>query len=264
MKDIAGKKYWENEWLGKKIPYMINPDDSRKGAIMDRANNRFLHLYLDEYISTHSNIKFLEIGCGNSSYLPYIAKEFKISVYGLDYTKSGCESARRVAEFYEEEVEIRQGDMFAPPEDMLGAFDVIVSNGVIEHYDDTEQCCRAIKRFLKPGGICITSIPNTSKKSRVFKLQRIVNKKIYDIHYSIDREKLQKAHENVGLKTKYCDYTFTSNYGVVAFPVKRNFFMEQFRKLICRWSKLLMLITKENLKGNEKSSPYIYYIGINE
>jgi len=52
------------------------------------------------------------------------------------------------------------GELFGPPPWMQEMFDIVMSWGVIEHFEDTAGCLQACSRFLKPGGTMITVIPN--------------------------------------------------------------------------------------------------------
>jgi 2-polyprenyl-3-methyl-5-hydroxy-6-metoxy-1,4-benzoquinol methylase len=38
-------------------------------------------------------------------------------------------------------------DFFAPPGDLIGTFDVVISFGVAEHFQDTAECLRALRVF---------------------------------------------------------------------------------------------------------------------
>jgi 2-polyprenyl-3-methyl-5-hydroxy-6-metoxy-1,4-benzoquinol methylase len=43
---------------------------------------------------------------------------------------------------------------------MVSAFDVVISFGLVEHFEDTDACLKAINKFLAPKGLLITFIPN--------------------------------------------------------------------------------------------------------
>ena len=45
-----------------------------------------------------SDQKLLEIGCGGSAWLPYLAKESGFEVYGIDYSELACQQAAQVLE----------------------------------------------------------------------------------------------------------------------------------------------------------------------
>lgn len=258
--DKAGKEYWNTMWKRSDIPIQMTPYSKCK--VIDCAINKFMHMYLDDYVSAYNQINLLEVGCGNSAFLPYFAKEFKLNVWGLDYSEDGCATAKRNLLYYGQKGNIIQGDMFSPPENLLGKFDIVYSAGVIEHFGDTVSCCKALSRFLKRGGICITEIPNTCSESKIMKLQKMIDKDTYDIHYSLDSEMIKAAHETIGFETRYCDYTLASNYGVIKYPADIGIFMKGMKFLLSRWSLLIMHLKRDKIKGNYKTAPYIYYVGV--
>ena len=85
---------------------------------------------------------------------------FDCSVTGLDYSEIGCEEARLILENNNVEGEIVCCDFFSPPESMLNRYDVVISFGVLEHFENTSDCTKAFSRFLRPGGLLLTVIPN--------------------------------------------------------------------------------------------------------
>lgn len=200
----------------------------------------------------------LEAGCANSSLLPYLNKELGFEVYGLDYSHAGCEGAKKVLEYYGADGTIILGDIFEPPSDMYGRFDVVISMGVIEHFSDTEKVCRALSSFLKPGGMIVTEVPNFSKGSACGCLQKMTNREVYNKHVPLSREDVLAAHECSGFQTVYCDYTMEMNFGAVHYKKSQDW----LRKLLTRLSKLVMLIKKDNLRGTKVLSPYVYYVGV--
>jgi hypothetical protein len=74
---------------------------------------------------------------------------------------------------------------------------VVVSLGVVEHFEDTELCMKALSRFLKPGGIIITMIPNLAGMLGV--IFKLINRAIYDIHKIILKENLDNIHKSISL-----------------------------------------------------------------
>jgi SAM-dependent methyltransferase len=104
-------------------------------------------------------------------------------------------------------------DFMHPPRHLLGACDFGVSFGVVEHFDDTAECLAAFRRFLKPGGILITTIPNLA--GLVGTLQKHLDRKIYDIHVPLDDLGLADAHRRAGMQVMDCQYVVCSNFGVL-------------------------------------------------
>jgi 2-polyprenyl-3-methyl-5-hydroxy-6-metoxy-1,4-benzoquinol methylase len=209
--DKAGKKYWDDVWAEDRLPVEVNP--YLKGVI-NYPNRRFHKYFLEAFkeIKT-SDMKLLEIGCAQSAWLPYFAKEFGFKVNGIDYSEIGCKKARKILLRSGVEGKIVCADFFSPPNDMYGVYDVVVSIGVVEHFDDTKLCIKALSKFLKPNGIMITVIPNMV--GIIGLVQKILNRKIFDMHKIIDSETLQKTHEICGFEVLDCNYILFSNFYII-------------------------------------------------
>lgn len=207
--DKAGSEYWNNAWKGSAVPRPIDPADP---GLYNWVNRRFHREFRRLFSESPKSLRLLELGCAQSRWLPYFAKEFGFSVAGLDYSPIGCEMARAVLARSRVAGEIVCADFFSPPDAMRGAFDIVVSFGVAEHFDDTAACIGAFAAFLKPGGVMFTNIPNMC--GLIGFLQRVLNRPVYDIHQILDREALRRAHESAGLNVESCEYFIFNNFGV--------------------------------------------------
>lgn len=254
--DKAGKDYWDKCWEASDISGIIDPRKNNIGGVIDRAIDKFLRKFLRGGYGK----SLLEVGCGNSAFLPYLKKEFGYDIYGLDYSEIGCSKAKKVMEYYGVEGKIILGDMFYPPKDLINKFDVVFSMGVIEHFRDTKKACMALNNLTAYGGVVITEVPNFARGSLCGKIQKLVNRDVYDKHVPLSREIMQRAHEKAGFRTLYCDYTIGMNFGVVNFKDKQK----NLSKFLIRLGKLFMYMRKNNIKGNRSLAPYIFYVGIND
>ena len=112
-------------------------------------------------------IHVLEIGCGTGETLGYIKKMYPNShVCGIEYVASVAEKAKP-------ELSVICGDvenMEIPFEEE--SFDYIVCGDVIEHLRDPEVTIEKLKRFLKPNGCIIASIPNLMQAEVIYDLLR--------------------------------------------------------------------------------------------
>ncbi|MFC1826122.1 class I SAM-dependent methyltransferase, partial [Thermodesulfobacteriota bacterium] len=205
------KEYWDNIWESIPIQQAVNP---RSRRLKDYVNLRF-HEYFSRIFSSMDikGKRLLEIGCARSQWLPYFAKEFGFEVYGIDYSEIGCEQAKQILLNSGAKGEVIIADFFSPPEKLLESFDVVVSFGVIEHFANTRSCIKAFYNFLKPEGIMINSIPNLTRLNGItFKM---LNRPLYDMHYVLDKERMQMLHEAAGLEILECNYFVFSNFSVL-------------------------------------------------
>lgn len=209
--DIAGKKHWDDIWeTDNAIPPAINPNDDH----YNNTVNRRLHQYFKEHITQAERLPetLLEIGAARSQWLPYFAKEFELAVTGLDYSEIGCQQAQAILENEKVPGTIVCADLFDPPREMLGTFDVVLSIGVLEHFGDSVACLQAMAQFLAPGGIIITQIPNMS--GLIGAWQKFINPPIFEIHMLITAQQVVDIHEQAGLDVKHAGYFMFAHAGV--------------------------------------------------
>jgi hypothetical protein len=107
------------------------------------------------------------------------------------------------------------GDFFAPPEALVGAFDAVVSLGVVEHFVPTSHCVRAISRLAKPGGLMVTVIPNLA--GTIGELQRLLDREVYDKHVPLSAAALASAHEEAGLRVVRGGYLLFASFNAMNF-----------------------------------------------
>lgn len=254
--DKAGKSYWDSVWKGGSVPGPVNPSDTHLTNYVNLCFHQLFVYYLScEAGETRS---LLEVGCARSTWLPYFAKEFGFRVSGIDYSELGCEQAQTISERAGVKADVVCSDFFAPPADMLGAFDVVVSFGVVEHFADTAACVDAFRGFLRPGGIMVTIIPNLV--GLIGWIQKRFGRLVYDMHVPLTPGELYMAHENAGFRVVTCRYFMSANWYVLVLPE----WGKGLRYAIARClqvcsSRLAWLLERRGIavRPNRATSPYI-------
>ena len=207
--DRAGSSFWNSLWMSKRKSNAV-------GSGRLKGWERQYTAFFDEafrLIGEPRGRTLLEVGCGDSAWLPYFARHWGLRVSGLDYSPVGCEHARKLAQSAGVEADIVCADLFTPPPSMEGSFDIVVTIGVVEHFDDTAATLAALARFLKPGGILVTIVPNIA--GMIGSLQKVINRPIYDIHVPLDLGTLRDAHARTGLSVVAGRYLMSVNFGVI-------------------------------------------------
>lgn len=199
---LSDKDYWSDKYLGE-IPRAVDVRDRSLRNYFRRYQHREFTERLRQ-LGLGPGSRLLEVGCGGSIWLPYFAREHGFKVTGLDYSEQGCAAAEHVLKRDGAEGRVVCGDMFDPPADMVGAFDMVTSIGVVEHFTSTSEAVAACARFLRPGGVMMTIIPNLAGLSGIG--LKYFNRKVYDIHVPLSAPQLAKAHEEAGLEVISCDY----------------------------------------------------------
>lgn len=144
MNDIATPEHWEQYWERSKPP---RPFGSRRP-------DRVLRDFMRSQLAPQPGERLVELGAGNSPYLPGFARAFECEVAGVDYSPLGVQMARRNLEAAEVNGDVVQADLFDPPPGWSGSFDVVFTMGVVEHFQPTARVVRACARYLAPGGRC--------------------------------------------------------------------------------------------------------------
>ena len=197
ISDKASEAYWSEVWEHS----ALNPAIDVKSGNLHQYPQRALHKMFKsafQKLDTRG-LKLLEIGCGNSAWLPYFNKEYGFDVFGIDYSEKGCLQAKKILERENVSGTIINADAFSPGQNLTGEFDVVCSFGVIEHFDDTAKTLSAFSKYLKNGGLIITTIPNMCGINGL--LHKIMNRELYDIHVPIDKRQLNSAVSKSGLSS---------------------------------------------------------------
>lgn len=209
-KDKASEKYWSNFWHNQSLPLPLNIEKKH----LDNLTYRKFDSFYTSIWKKEKNIKqtLLEVGCGNSIWLSYFAKQFGFKVSGLDYSEYGCAQTKKILERDGVIGEIHYGDLFNPPTQLVNKFDVVCSFGVVEHFNNTADVLDKIGAFLKPGGILITTIPNLTGVTGY--LQKWMNKPVYDIHKVMGLKDIEHYIKEAGFEIIQSERIIPVSFGV--------------------------------------------------
>jgi 2-polyprenyl-3-methyl-5-hydroxy-6-metoxy-1,4-benzoquinol methylase len=209
--DKAGKAYWNKAERNMNVEFRaFTPQSGVRGFGRRMKCNVFEKIFRGV---VGSDKKLLELGCGGSAYLPYFARRFGFTVYGIDYSERGCDLAREMCDANAVTAQIFCTDFFEAPSELLGQFDVVVSFGVVEHFTDTATTLSRFAEFLRPGGLMLTIVPNMSGLCGA--CQKFFSRDIFAIHEVIDTERFRKSHEDAGLTIIENEYFMFTNFGVI-------------------------------------------------
>lgn len=112
-----------------------------------------------KYIPSKS--KVLEIGCGTGNILTHLSSVKKCQSYGIDLSSDALKVIKKYEKMRNTKVHFKVGDGFSVPY-KANSFDCVYSEGVIEHFPDTEiiKMVKEHVRVCKRGGRVIISVPN--------------------------------------------------------------------------------------------------------
>ena len=204
----------------------------------------------------------IEIGAGDSAILIDIAKRYRLkNVWGLDILPEAVSELRKKAEQTGVPLQTVCADLFSPPKSLLKRFDVVYSLGVVEHFDDLAGAVRAVGRFVRPGGLILTLIPNLKDSLLYAPLMRIFNEEVYRAHFLYGKDDLFSAHKRSGFLVRKCEYFVSSNLSLLSwcFADRRQGLSFWFYKQLTRVSKAIWYFEDRYgcLRPTKWFSPYI-------
>lgn len=142
--------HWESAWAER--PRMGFPSGLDIGT---RNVLRLLRRYL------RPGMRYVEIGCAPGKILSWVAREIQTPVCGIDYSPKGVDTARWLCNGLGVKADIRCEDAMNSSFEE-GAFDLVFSCGLIEHFDDPAPMVAGHVRLLAPGGTALIAVPNYS------------------------------------------------------------------------------------------------------
>jgi len=210
--DHAGQHYWNEAWSMKALPPLWNVDSRQIRYHVEKKLFEFISQILVTSGYADSGKSLMEVGCARSAVLPLFAKRLGFFVAGLDYSPIGCDQTKLILERERVKGNVYCHDIFSIPDNLIEKFDVVVSFGLIEHFADAKAIVSALSNLLKPGGLILTNIPNMNGLTGW--VQRLLDRKVYDIHVPFTSEEVRDGHQNAGLEVIFCNYYLSTNFGV--------------------------------------------------
>ena len=168
-----------------------------------------------------SGNRIMEIGGGGSQWLAYLARKYPQSKFvALDYSRTGCDIIVNYANKHKlDNLDVLCAD-FSSVTPSLQKFDVVYSNGVVEHFSNLKETLSLFREFVVPGGTLITTIPNMRGLPGL--LTRLFNKKIYEIHVAHDENSLVKGHREAGFEILKSGYLGSTDFRVLSSCFENN------------------------------------------
>lgn len=181
--DLVGVGFWDELWASGPLRRY------KWFNYYHRAQDRFLRRLLPR------GGRFLELGCANSLWVARFAADHE--VWGIDYSTAGVAKLRPIAEAMGARVVV--GDVFDPANGIRRAyFDVVFSDGLLEHFADAAAAACRFAQYLAPGGVLVTNVPNMS--GWIGALHRAVAPQFYAEHVRHTLASFDAAHERAGLR----------------------------------------------------------------
>lgn len=153
--------------------------------------------------------KVLDVGCG-TGFFAFNAAKKGANVLGIDYSQKAIEEAK--IRYQHKNLEFKVADVKKINE----KFDVIVSNGTLEHLDDPLKILKLFKLHLKPKGKIIITSPNWANlRGYILMTLWYLFKApitLADLHYFTPID-FQKFAQKLNMKIKWITYDKSWSHG---------------------------------------------------
>ena len=168
---------WDNGYARQKLPIKID------------YNN------IHEYWHTHQILKnfvkrdslILECGCAPARWLAYFADEYNCEIWGIDNSTVGLDISKKNLQMQSiEGFTLIRGDIDHLPF-CDATFDVVFSDGLLEHFSEPKKIVKEMARVLKKSGLLIIKIPNFHTGSLMWLIEDILFRRgMSETHFKLD------------------------------------------------------------------------------
>lgn len=167
--ELTDVKFWEDYWANVKVPNVVD---------MSNSFDRCLSGELQKWLAGCRG-EVLEVGCAPGKWLSFLAEKMGLNPSGIEYTSAGTEATvRNFSVLGLNYGHVWSGDFFSIDPDPQ--FDVVISLGFIEHFQNVEEVVERHLQWLKPGGVLLLEIPNF--RGVYYPIQSILDKTLLDKH----------------------------------------------------------------------------------
>ena len=124
------------------------------------TTSKYVIPFIEKYMAVNSNVKVLEIGCGEGGNMaPFV--ELGCKVVGVDINESRLKLAKEYFEEIDnsENLELIYKNIYELTFEDIGRFDLIIMRDVIEHIPDQEKFLNYVKQFFTTDGMLFMGFP---------------------------------------------------------------------------------------------------------
>lgn len=156
MSKLTEQEFWEHYWTNIRLPCAVDQNFSFDRCLSKVLLDRFTEFPFP--IKEEGRHSVLEIGAAPGKWLSIFPKD-SFAVAGIEYSQLGINALRENMELLGiKPLELIHGDFFVvePRPD----FDIVMSLGFIEHFEDPVAVIRRHIDWLRPGGALVIGVPN--------------------------------------------------------------------------------------------------------
>lgn len=172
----AFSKLWRSFFADENIPFTIEKHKRERASLVSCLQR--LVSSRQAARSEPTATRALEVGCGTAidSYL--LAAGFPspaAEVVATDLSRDALHVAAKLADYFPVQLHLAAGDLLrlSFPD---GAFDIVFSQGVMEHFADPLPGLREQARVLTRGGFLVVDVPQKYNLYTLYKRPRVKNR----------------------------------------------------------------------------------------
>ena len=239
--ELTDRKFWANYW------------ESKQGLAFIVPPNYTFHKILQNVVKKTGVKTAVELGGFPGYYAIFLKKYLGVKAALFDYYVHPAilTDVLKINSLGNDDVKVIEGDLFKyePTE----YYDLVLSAGLIEHFEDTKDIIARHLTFLNPGGTLVITLPNFTGINGW--LQRNYDVENYSKHNikSMDPQLLAKYCAELGLKDIQAGY-----YGKFSVWLEnksqQTVTVKAFFKLLWLTGKI---VTKLVPIESQRLSPYI-------
>lgn len=251
---LTDESYWTTLWDGQQ--YKV------RHLRWVYVANRHLAKLFQRALANLENPTLIELGCADSLWLPYLAKNYDCECYGIDFSELGCQLVQRNLALAGVNGTILCEDIFTYVKTHIAKFDFVYSMGLIEHFTSPQAVLEEMYTLLKPGGTMLTIIPNL--RGMYTPIARIASPKLLATHRVIPPTTLAELLRNVGFQVTEFGYTGGPlKLSVVDYSPWRAVIGKWGHEVLCKCVNLTDIIVGNfmaalRVPNQQLTSPYVY------
>ena len=153
---LTEQKFWEEYWKNLRLPVKVDTNLSFDRCLSKVLLKRLEELPLPPPFKERYSI--VEIGAAPGKWLALFPQD-KYTVSGIEYSEAGMDAlTRNMMLLGISPLNLIHGDFFEI--EPKPTYDVVMSLGFIEHFDDPIRVLRRHIEWLSPGGYLVIGVPN--------------------------------------------------------------------------------------------------------
>lgn len=235
MKHFTKKDYWDDLYKGS-TPSNATSSSRLKAVIKRVLGKKLMDLLwpYDDYLLWQVVLpkifpqgargrSVVEIGSAPGHFLVRFANTLGAEPFGVEYTRHGVDKNRAIFEAAGFNAgNVIEADFFSNAflDANLGRFDIVVSRGFIEHFDDVKTVVERHLAIAKDGGVILIIIPNLL--GIYYPWTKIFNSEQLPLHNLeiMKIENFRNACAVSGVEVLRCGYFGTFSFWMFTAPTK--------------------------------------------